>query len=162
MKVKHTLKPIYNEQSKVLILGSMPSTVSRKNNFYYAHKTNRFWNILSILFDIDLNENVDKEKFLLNNNIAIYDMINECDIKGSNDSSIKNIKINDLKPIIKNSKIKYIFCTGKLSYNLYKKHYKNLNIECFYLPSPSSANATYSLEKLINEYSIIKDKLNEK
>lgn len=159
MKVKHTLKPIYNEFSKVLILGSMPSTISRENNFYYAHKTNRFWKIQSILFNTELNTKNDKENFLLNNKIAIFDMIKECDINGSSDSSIKNIKINNLIPIIKKSNIKYIFCTGKLSYNLYKKYYKDLNLECFYLPSPSSANATYSLEKLLNEYKIIKEKL---
>ncbi len=159
MKVKHTLKPIYNEQSKVLILGSMPSIISREYNFYYAHKTNRFWKILSILFNTELKTNTDKENFLLNNKIAIFDMIEECDITGSSDSNIKNIKINNLKPIIKNSNIKYIFCTGKLSYNLYQKYYKDLNLECFYLPSPSSANATYSLERLLNEYKIIKEKL---
>lgn len=110
MKVKHTLKPIYNEQSKVLILGSMPSIISRENNFYYAHKTNRFWKILSILFNTKLKTNTDKENFLLNNNIAIFDMIEECDITGSSDSSVKNIKVNNLIPIIKNSNIKYIFC----------------------------------------------------
>ena len=159
MKVKHTLKPIYNKFSKVLILGSMPSIISRENNFYYAHKTNRFWAILDILFNTELKTNTDKENFLLNNNIAIFDMIKECDINGSSDSSIKNIKINNLKPIIKNSKIKYIFCTGKLSYNLYKKYYKDLNLECFCLPSPSSANAAYSLERLLSEYKIIKEKL---
>lgn len=159
MKVKHTLKPIYNKLSKVLILGSMPSTISRETNFYYAHKTNRFWKILSILFNTELKTNNDKENFLLNNNIAIFDMIKECDINGSSDSSIKNIKVNNLIPIIKNSNIKYIFCTGKLSYNLYQKYYKDLNLECFYLPSPSSANATYSLERLLNEYKIIKEKL---
>ena len=159
MKVKHILKPIYNEQSKVLILGSMPSIISRENNFYYAHKTNRFWKILSILFNTELKTNTDKENFLLNNNIAIFDMIKECDINGSSDSSIKNIKINNLKPIIKNSKIKYIFCTGKLSYNLYQKYYKDLNLECFYLPSSSSTNASYTLEKLLKEYKIIKEKL---
>lgn len=159
MKVKHTLKPIYNKFSKVLILGSMPSIISRENNFYYAHKTNRFWKILSILFNTELKTNTDKENFLLNNNIAIFDMIEECDITGSSDSSVKNIKVNNLIPIIKNSNIKYIFCTGKLSYNLYQKYYKDLNLECFYLPSPSSANATYSLEKLLNEYKIIKEKL---
>ena len=159
MKVKHTLKPIYNEFSKILILGSMPSTISRETNFYYTHKTNRFWPILSILFNTELKTISNKENFLLNNNIAIFDMIKECDINGSSDSSIKNIKINNLIPIIKKSNIKYIFCTGKLSYNLYQKYYKDLNLECFYLPSPSSANATYSLERLLSEYKIIKEKL---
>ena len=95
MNVKHTLKPIYNKFSKVLILGSMPSIISRENNFYYAHKTNRFWPILSILFNTELKTISNKENFLLNNNIAIFDMIKECDINGSSDSSIKNIKINN-------------------------------------------------------------------
>lgn len=159
MKVKHTLKPIYDSNSKILLLGSIPSTTSRNNNFYYAHKQNRFWKILNILFNTELNTIEEKKKFLLKNNIALFDMIKECTITGSSDSSIKEIKINDIKKIIDNSKIKYIFCEGKLSYNLYQKHYSNLNIEYYYLPSTSSANASYSLEKLVSIYRIIKEKL---
>lgn len=159
MIVHHTLKPIYNENSKILILGSMPSIISRENNFYYANKTNRFWLIINNIFNTNLNTNEEKENFLLNNNIALFDMIECCDINSSSDSSIKNIKINNILPIINNSKIKTIFCTGKLSYNLYQKHYKHLNLECIYLPSSSSANASYSLEKLINIYKIIKEKI---
>ena len=159
MIVHHTLKPIYNKNSKILILGSMPSIISRENNFYYANKTNRFWLIINNIFNTNLNTNEEKENFLLQNNIALFDMIKSCDINSSSDSSIKNIKINNILPIINNSKIEYIFCTGKLSYNLYQKHYKYLNLECIYLPSPSSANASYSLEKLTNIYTIIKEKL---
>ena len=159
MLVHHTLKPIYNKSSKILILGSMPSIISRENNFYYANKSNRFWLIINSIFNINLNTKEEKENFLLKNNIAIFDMIENCEIDGSSDSSIKNIKINNLLPILNNSNIKYIFCTGKLSYNLYQKHYKYLNLECIYLPSPSSANASYSLERLINIYKIIKEKL---
>lgn len=162
MLVHHTLKPIYNEYSKILILGSMPSITSRVNNFYYANKTNRFWSIINSLFNINLITKEDKENFLLKNNIALFDMIERCDIIGSSDSSVKNIKINNLLTIINNSKIKYIFCIGLLSYNLYQKYYKNLNLECIYLPSPSSANASYSLEKLIDKYKIIKEKLEKK
>lgn len=162
MKVHHTLKPIYNENSYILILGSIPSVTSRKKNFYYSHKSNRFWKIINILFNQNLITIEDKIDFLINNNIALYDMIKECEISGSSDSSIKNIKINNLIPIINNSKIKYIFCEGKLAYNLYKKYYDNLNLECIYLPSTSSANARYSFEKLIDIYKIIKIKLNKK
>ena len=103
-----------------------------------------------------------KENFLLKNNIALFDMIKSCEITGSSDSSIKNIKINNLIPIINKSKIKYVFCEGKLSYNLYKKYYNDLNLEYIYLPSTSSANAHYSLKELINIYQIIKIKLNKK
>ena len=145
MIVKHTLKPIYNKYSKILILGSMPSITSRNNNFYYSHKQNRFWPIINILFNVNLNTTEEKQEFLLKNNIALFDMIKECVITNSSDSSIKNIK--------------YIFCEGKLSYNLYKKYYNNLNIDYFYLPSTSSANASYSLDKLVSIYKIIKEKL---
>ena len=158
MLVKHTLKPIYNKNSKILILGSIPSIKSRENNFYYANKQNRFWNIINILFKQNLNTNNEKTKFLLNNNIALYDVIKECEIVGSSDSSIKNIKINNIESIINKSNIKYIFLTGKTAYNLYKRYFNN-NIEYYYLPSPSSANATYSLDKLVSEYKIIKEKL---
>lgn len=160
MKVKHTLTPIYNSDSKILILGSIPSITSRNNNFYYSHKQNRFWKIINILFKVNLNTIEEKKEFLLKNNIALFDMIKECEINASSDSSIKNIKINNIKKIINNSKIKYIFCEGKLSYNLYLKHYSYLNLETFYLPSTSSANARYKLENLLKEYKIIKEKLN--
>lgn len=162
MKVHHTLKPIYNENSYILILGSIPSVTSRKKIFYYSHKSNRFWKIINILFNQNLITIEDKIDFLINNNIALYDMIKECEISGSSDSSIKNIKINNLIPIINKSKIKYVFCEGKLAYNLYKKYYNDLNLEYIYLPSTSSANAHYSLEELINIYQIIKIKLNIK
>jgi len=159
MIVKHTLKPIFNKNSKILILGSIPSIKSRENNFYYANKQNRFWIILNSLFNTNLNTNKEKIEFLLKNNIALYDVIKECEIQGSSDSSIKNIKVNNIQLIINNSNIKYIFLTGKKAYTLFKKYFKNLNIEYYYLLSPSSANATYTLDKLINKYKIIKEKL---
>jgi len=162
MKVKHTLKPIYNKDSYILILGSIPSITSRKKDFYYSHKQNRFWKIINILFNTNLNTKEEKKEFLLNNNIALYDIIKECTINNSSDSSIKNIKIMNLLPILNNSKIKYIFCEGRLSYNLFQKHYSNLPVEFFYLPSTSSANASYNLDKLLNIYNIIKEKLDTK
>ena len=124
----HNLKPIYNEKSKILILGSMPSTISRIENFYYANKKN----------------------------IALWDVIKECDIDNSKDSSIKNVIPNNIQKLVDNSQITIIFTTGKISYNLYNKYLKDqLNIPAIYLPSPSSANANYSLDLLIKEYKII-------
>ena len=154
-KVKLNLKPIYNKNSKILILGSMPSITSRNNNFYYAHKYNRFWKIINIIFKTNLYTNEDKKLFLLNNNIALYDIIKECEITNSSDSTIKNIKLTNIEFIIKNSKIKNVFCLGKLTYKLFDKNFSCLNIPFFYLPSPSSANATYSLNKLVENYKII-------
>lgn len=158
MKVTHTLEPIYNNDSKILILGSIPSIVSREKNFYYAHKTNRFWKILSVLFNEKLETNNEKKAFLLKNRIALWDVIKTCDIKNSSDSSIKDVTVNDINSIINNSNIKTIFCTGKKAYQLFKK-YIHTNIEVICLSSPSSANAKTKLEDLVNEYQIIKKHL---
>ena len=156
MRLKHPLDPIYNNNSKILILGTFPSIISRNDNFYYANKNNRFWKILENIFNIRLENYEDKKQFLLNNNIALWDVIKSCEIKNSDDSSIKNVIPNDIDKIIKNSSIKYIFVTGKIALKYYNKYISDkTNIKAIYLPSPSSANATYSLDKLIKEYRII-------
>lgn len=156
MKVIHNIEPIYNKDSKILILGTMPSKISRENNFYYANPNNRFWKIISKLFNIEFKDNNDKKEFLLKNHIALWDVIKSCDINGSADSSIKNVIVNDIDLIIKNSQIKNIYCTGKKSYKLFIKLFPQYISMTTFLPSSSSANATYSLEKLIKEYEIVK------
>ena len=158
-KVTLNLKPLYNKYSKILILGSMPSITSRNNNFYYANKYNRFWKIINNLFNTNLTTNIEKINYLLNKNIALYDIIKECTITNSSDSTISNIKLTNIETIIKNTNIKHVFCLGKLTYKLFNKYFSYLNIPYTYLPSPSSANASYSLDKLIEIYSIIKEKL---
>lgn len=155
MKAIHTLEPIYNQDSKILILGSMPSVVSRKENFYYAHKTNRFWPIMENLFDVSLNNAKEKKSFLQNHKIALWDVIKECDITSSSDASIKNVIVNDIENILENSSVQCIFCTGKAAYQLFLKYFK-VDIDVIYLPSPSSANASLTLKDLTNHYQIIK------
>jgi len=156
MKI-HTLKPIYNKNSKILILGSFPSRISILNNFYYSNKNNRFWNVMERLYNIKLNSNEDKINFLLNNNIALWDVIYSCDINNSSDSSIKNVVPNDIKSIIEKSNIKYILVTGKTALKYYNKYLLDkIGIDAVYLPSTSSANAKYAVDDLINEYKIIK------
>ena len=155
MKTYHNLKPIYNSESKVLILGTMPSVKSREAAFYYANPQNRFWKIMANLFNTILENNSDKEKCLLDNKIALWDVIKSCDIKGSNDASIKNVVVNNLDVIIKNANIKAIFCTGNKAYKYYSKYF-NYDIPCILLPSPSGANARYSLDDLVEKYSEIK------
>lgn len=154
MKVIHTLKPIYDNNSKVLILGSMPSIKSRELNFYYANPNNRFWSILEILFETKLTNNKEKEDFLHENHIALYDVFKSVNIKSSSDASISNYEFNDLSSIFNCANIKAIFITGKTAYNAFTKHYK-LNIPIIYLPSPSSANAKESLKNLVNSYKVI-------
>lgn len=154
MQVYHELPPIYDEYSKVLILGSMPSQKSRKVGFYYAHKTNRFWLILEKLFHVNLNTIEEKKKFLLDNRIALWDVFAFCEINASSDASIKNYQLNDIDMILKHANIKAIFCTGKKSYDTLIKNFKT-NMPIIYLPSPSSANAAFSLETLVTKYKII-------
>lgn len=156
-KVEHELGPIYNSNSKILILGSIPSPKSREYGFYYAHPQNKFWNILSDLFNVKIeNDNNIKKEFLLKHNIALWDVISSCDIVGADDSSIKNVEVNDINLILDNSDVKKIFTTGKKAYNLYMKYcYPKTNIEAYYLPSSSSANANITYENLLNEYKII-------
>ena len=109
MKINHPLKPIYNNLSKILILGSMPSKKSRELNFYYANPTNRFWKILEIIFKTTLNTQEEKETFLLNSHIALFDVFKSADIIASSDASVKNYKLNNLTDILKSSNIKAIY-----------------------------------------------------
>lgn len=159
MKIKHSLKPIYDNNSKVLILGTMPSAKSREKNFYYAHPKNRFWTTLSKIYNEEVGEsNEEKILFLMKHHIALFDVLKSCEITGSSDSSIKNPIPNDLTKILKNSNITTIFTTGKKAYNLYQKYcYPKTKINAIYLPSPSPANCPRNIEeKIFLEYSRIK------
>lgn len=164
MKVVHTLEPVYDENSKVLILGSMPSVKSREFGFYYAHPMNRFWKILEKVFKEQIGEfKEEKVIFLKKQRIALYDVIKSCDINGSSDNSIKNVIPNDLVSIIKNSNIKTIFTTGIKAYQLYQKYcYKDTMIEAIPLPSSSGANCKKGMEEeLYNKYCKIRGCIEE-
>lgn len=164
MSIVHPLKPIYNKDSIVLILGSFPSVISRKNNFYYSNTKNRFWKILGIVFNEEnLTTNKEKIDFLLNNHIALFDVIKSCEIDGSSDSSIKNVIPNDINKLIKNSKVKYIFTNGNKAHELYQKYiFKSTKIVDIKLPSTSPANCQKDIEKkLIEHYRKIKVILEE-
>lgn len=157
--IEHPLKPIYNNDSKILILGTMPSVKSRELNFYYAHPQNRFWIVLEKVFNESI---INKVEFLLKNNIALRDVIASCEINGSSDNSIKNVIPNNIKCLIEKTNIKYIFTTRKTAYNLYNKYLLDTtNIEPISLPSSSPANAKFSIDDLVMAYSVIKEKLKE-
>ena len=157
----HPIPPLYSKNSEILILGSFPSVKSRENEFFYAHPQNRFWKVLSAVFNSPLPQNTDEKKELvLKNKLALFDVIKQCEIKGSGDSTIKNVIPNDLSPIIESSNIKHIFLNGKTAEKYYKKYLApNIDIEFTTLPSTSPANAAYSLDRLIEEWKIIDKKL---
>lgn len=160
MKVYHTLEPVYDNNSKVLILGSMPSIKSRELGFYYAHPQNRFWKTLERVYQEHIGNTIEeKKRFLLNHHIALFDVLQSCDIFSSSDSSIKNPVPNDLSLILHSSNIKTIFTTGQKAHQLYRKYcYPDTLIEDILLPSTSPANCPKGIEdKLLDSYSKIKD-----
>ena len=110
MREYHLIEPVYNKSSKILILGSFPSVKSREANFFYHHPQNRFWKILANIYNTELPETIiEKKEFLINQHIAVWDVIASCEIKGSSDSSITNVEVNDLKKIIDQSQITHIY-----------------------------------------------------
>lgn len=157
-QVSHPFPPLYDKNSKILILGSFPSVKSRQQMFFYGHSQNRFWKVVShILNETTPTTIEEKRTFLLKNNIALWDVIAQCEILNSSDSSISNVVVNDLSVILKNADIKYIYVNGKTAETYYNKYTKNIiNKDAICLPSTSPANAAYSLEKLIEKWNIIK------
>ncbi len=155
--IKHPFPAIIDSSSKILILGSVPSLKSVEGNFYYMHPSNRFWKVLSNLFDVDLyNMNVnDRAKFLLNHNIALYDSVEECDILGSSDAHISNVIVADIPYLLAKSQIRHIFCNGKASYQYLIKAFPSLLNVVTALPSTSPANAAKSLSSLTTDWQII-------
>lgn len=154
-KVIHPLDAIYDEHSRVLILGSFPSVISRQNKMYYANKTNRFWAVMEALFNVEITDNA---LFCHQHHIAMWDVIHSCTIEGSSDSSIRNVKANDIAGLVQKSDIQLIVTTGKKAAVLYEQ-YIHLDIPHVSLPSTSAANAKMKLAELINEYQKIKEVL---
>ena len=161
--VIHKIPPVYNKNSQILILGSFPSVKSREGRFFYHHKQNRFWKVLSTIVNDVLPETIDEKKdFLLKNHIAVWDVIASCDIEGSSDSSIKNAVPNDFSDILKAAPIRKIYTNGGTAYKLYHKYYEKVTgIKAMKLPSTSPANASYSLDRLISEWKVIADQISK-
>ena len=156
----HTFEPVFNKESKILILGSFPSVKSRENNFYYGHPQNRFWKVLAQLFEVNVPQTIEEKKtFLLEHHIAIWDVIESCTIIGSSDASIKDVVVNDFSKVLEHSVVERIYVNGGKAYELYRKYaQERIGIQAIKLPSTSPANAAWNLEKLCNAWSIIKEK----
>ena len=156
---QHPFPPLYDENSKVLILGSFPSVKSREEMFFYGHPQNRFWKVIAAVCNTDTPVTVEEKKKLLHeNHIALWDVIASCDITGSSDSSIKNVKANDLTVILESADIKQIFVNGKTAEKYYNKYIRdNIGIEAVCLPSTSPANAAWNLKRLIEAWSVVRE-----
>ena len=150
----HPFGPVFDKDSRILILGSFPSVKSREQNFFYGHPQNRFWKVLAAVYGQDVPETIEEKKeFLLKNRTALWDVIGSCDIKGSSDSSISGVVTNDIEGLIGKTDIKYIFLNGRTAekyYNKYIRKYIDINAET--LPSTSPANASWTLERLTERW----------
>ncbi|MEG0178011.1 MAG: DNA-deoxyinosine glycosylase [Oscillospiraceae bacterium] len=143
--------PIYSDNSQILILGSYPSPKSREVQFYYGNEQNRFWKMLSNIYNVNLPNDINgKKSLILNNSLALWDSLYSCDINGASDASITNPVANDIKALCSNANIKRILCNGATAYKMYIKFNNIHNIQCMQLPSTSPANAAYSLDKLVS------------
>ncbi|MDO4746431.1 MAG: DNA-deoxyinosine glycosylase [Bacillota bacterium] len=160
-RVRHEFGPFYNKDSRVLILGSIPSPKSREQGFYYGHPRNRFWQVLADVLEEDFPETVDDRKAMLaKHRIALWDVLDSCEIKGASDTSIKDPVANDMNFILDKAEIKAIFTTGAKADDLYKKMcYSVCGVPSIKLPSTSPANCGCNYESLKDAYSIITDYL---
>lgn len=147
-EIKYGFEPLYYADSKLLILGSFPSVKSRKAEFYYGNPQNRFWKTLSDFFKKPLPLTTEEKKiFLKNEKIALWDIVAECEIEGSKDSTIKNFKVANIQKILQNSNISFIICNGGTAYDIFLKNYGDIGTEHIKLPSTSPANTKFCAEE---------------
>lgn len=152
-KVSHTFPIFIDENSKILILGSFPSVKSREQNFYYMNPHNRFYSVLAVVFKEEAPTSLeDKKDFLKKHNIALYDVIESCEIEGSKDDSILNVTPIDLDKILIEHKIVRIILNGGKAAEYFKKYFEKYVSFARFLPSTSPLNAKDDLNKLVEEY----------
>ena len=160
----NTVPPLVDTLSHTLVLGSMLSVKSAEAKFYYAHPQNRFWRVLSSVFGVPFPKTVNDKKFLAKYyGIALWDVIESCDIVGSSDSSIKNVKYNDIVKLLSDyPRITRVFTTGKKAAELLKKYNADYNnpilLKATALPSPSPLNCATKFDALVEAYSVLKIK----
>lgn len=155
--ITHPFPPVFDGNCKILILGSLPSVKSRENNFYYGHIQNRFWKLLAALFAEPVPEEIlEKKALLLRHHIALWDVIASCDIRGSSDSSIRNVEPTQLRLVLDAAPIERIYANGTKAAQLYRKYQQSVTrMPITALPSTSPANAAWTLEKLCQAWRVI-------
>lgn len=153
----HSIEPVFDAESRVLILGTMPSPKSREVQFYYGHPQNRFWRVLAAVLGEEVPRSVpEKKAMLLRHRIALWDVLAECEITGASDSSIRNPVANDLSVVLDHAPVQAVFTTGATAWKLYTRLQKpHTGIEAVRLPSTSPANCAVKMEALTEAYKAI-------
>jgi hypoxanthine-DNA glycosylase len=156
--IVHPIPPLYDKDSKVLILGSFPSVKSREAGFFYGHPQNRFWKVIASIYGEAVPQTIEEKRgLLLRNHIAVWDVIASCDIAGSSDSSIRNVTVNDLSIILDTADIRGIYVNGKTAFRYYQKYALPIvKRDAICLPSTSPANAAWDMERLTDAWKCIK------
>ena len=159
--IVHDIPPLYDAESRVLLLGSLPSPKSREAHFFYGHPRNRFWPVLAAVLGEETPETIaEKQAMCRRHHIALWDTIASCEISGSSDSSIREAVPNDLMPILQTAPVRQIFCNGTAAYQLYCRYQQKLTgREAIRLPSTSPANAAWSADRLIQAWSVLRGAL---
>ena len=154
----HPIPPVYDANSRILILGSFPSVKSREQGFFYGHPQNRFWRVTAAVFGDELPRTVpERRAFLLRHGIALWDVIASCEIRGSSDASIRDATVNDLRPILEAAPIRAIFVNGQTAAKLYHRYAEPVTGRpAVLLPSTSPANAAWTPERLIEAWRVIR------
>lgn len=153
-RISHPLEPVFDSQSKILILGTMPSPKSRETGFYYGHPQNRFWAVMAQAAGQDIPVGVmERKAFLLRHHIALWDVLESCIIEGADDSSISEPHPNDLNRILDAADIQAIFTTGHEATELYRRTCRpTTGRDSIYLPSTSPANRALPTARLVSIY----------
>ena len=157
--ITHPIPPVYDSYSEILILGSFPSVKSREAMFFYGHPQNRFWKVVASVFGETVPMTVpERREFLIRNQIAAWDVIASCRIKGSSDASIRDVTPNDLMPILDTARIRQIYVNGRTAEKMYRKYTEPVTgRSCICLPSTSPANAAWNMDRLICAWRTIRD-----
>ena len=158
--ITHTFEPVFDENSKILILGTFPSVKSRENHFYYGHPQNRFWKVMAAVMDSTQPQTIEEKKnFLLENHIAVWDVIHSCSIEGSSDSSITDVVSNDFTELFARTHLLAVAANGTKAYELYQKYVYPVTKEIIKMPSTSPANAAWNLARLTAAYRELFEKI---
>lgn len=168
--IEHGFEPVFDERSRILVLGSFPSVLSRANAFFYGNPQNRFWRVMAACLGVPVPPNegepladggpatldasiVAKRAMLLNGGVALWDVIESCDIKGSSDASIRNVVPAHIEHITDAAPIESVVCNGGTAGRLYKRYLQErTGLPAIVLPSTSPANAAWRLDRLVERW----------
>ncbi|MBR2742180.1 MAG: DNA-deoxyinosine glycosylase [Clostridia bacterium] len=154
----HNIPPVFDSESRILILGSFPSVKSREEGFFYGHRQNRFWAVVSRILGVPKPETIEEKRdMLISHHIALWDVIESCDIAGSADSKIRNAVPNDISRITRAADIRHIYLNGGEAFKMFERYNGDIGLPYSRLPSTSPANAAYSVERLAREWEVIRE-----